>query len=147
MAAVINDESMVYYAEGVLFVRFQPERFATIQDTRAFVRYVHESKFYRTKWPAAAKGAPLTVQLTRQYRESGAEPWNHRIWFSRFHLNSFVALHELAHFAAGPEINRQHHGPKFCGAYLALLKRFAGPEQERCLRNAFSAVDVKFERI
>lgn len=58
--------------------------------------------------------------------------------------DQWVILHEVAHIMCAAEKADRGHGRAFARYYLALVRRWLGPDAARALREAYAAEGVKY---
>lgn len=117
----------------------------SVQECQEIVDKVVSSRWWQGRYGMML--TPPTVKAGQGARWATARLHEHTIVLPLWARKQWVILHELAHYAVraplSPYLKVAAHGPEFCKEYLALVKRWIGPEEAKALKASFKARRVK----
>lgn len=117
-----------------------------VADVQAFVDRIQRSRWFKKRWPRMLRIIVLDGRGRRRgggkYRGLGMGT----IKLPRWTRSSYYILHELAHVLTTRMygLRAADHGPEFCSIYMALIKRWMGPDAAALLRSAYKSSRVKW---
>jgi hypothetical protein len=133
-----SQRSKLYTAESVLNNYGGADTFCSIGDAQAWVDNITRRAWYRRRFPSATR---VTVRAGR--KGTAATGGYGKIKLPPWAMNKAVALHELAHNAAGPGAK---HGWRFAATFRVLARFVFGKEAERALVESFRKHKVRYKQ-
>lgn len=153
-----SQRQRVYNAEDIAFPIMQAwsnygigDTFTSIHETQAFVDKIAKSAWWKKRTDiiqvevSDGRGRRSACAYGITYLWVGG---NKAIGFGKIALpkgnrNINSVLHEFAHLLAHDD-DFAAHGPEFCKAYLALVKRFLGKQSHSNLKYGFDRMKVNY---
>lgn len=125
------------------------KRFESLDETKAFVKKVLDSKWVQRKWGISPKHYQrIKIKDGRgtSIARGGRNVLNLPVWSRTQGTVMHELSHMVTHYAFGNAYDYAAHGREFCAVYLALVKHFMGKNYHDNLKEGFKANGVKFSK-